>query len=508
MKLTMASEVNRRSQPLVSYFILACIFAFIYVGLSALSFTWMVLIILALCFATGAFWFKDIQNVLFFGFIFTTSIYLTKALIVDGGIYTPGLSIWLYDLFLIPLLVLWLFEKKVIKGERVFWSKMHFLPLLFLLWSWATVLISEDKQAGFFISVSYTKYFIIFVFLADYVRTPKHIRLVLYAFALALCVHFLVVFVEVLTGSSVNLPGTNTTTLGTRLVFSQAGGVHAFRPSGFMGHPNALAALMVFLLPLMLLLLMQGKKALGAFTWLVMLGFFSLCSVALLLTLSRAGWISCASAGLFMLYVGYKRGVILRKYINMLFLGLGLAVMIAVLVFPTIYLRITESDERSSESRMAMMHQAILIIERNPLLGVGVGGYNRAARANIPQFFANLSPWFQDELLKGVVHNKYLLVAAEMGGIGLIIFLLMLWRFVMFVPRDKQWNDPMMFVLALGLTAGIFGQVIFYLFDHFYEDQRIALLYVYMGLLLAVLKIKASQCTVDAGSSHTLPRVT
>jgi O-antigen ligase len=305
-------------------------------------------------------------------------------------------------------------------------------------------------------------------------------------------------FIEVLTGSSVNLPGTNTTTLGTRLVFEQAGGVHAFRPSGFMGHPNALAALMVFLLPLMLLLLMQGKRALGALTWYVMFILFCLGSVALLLTLSRAGWISCAAAGFFMLYIGYKRGVILRKYINMLFLGGTLAIMIAVLVFPTIYLRITESDERSSESRLAMMYQAMLIIERNPVLGVGIGGYNRAARANIPEFFANLSPWFQDELLKGIVHNKYLLVAAEMGIIGLVIFLLMLWRFVMAVPRDKQWTDPMMFVLALGLTAGIFGQVIFYLFDHFYEDQRITLLYVYLGLLLAVFKMKNQQLLVEA----------
>ncbi|WP_430010158.1 hypothetical protein, partial [Methylophaga lonarensis] len=79
--------------------------------------------------------------------------------------------------------------------------------------------------------------------------------------------------------------------------------------------------------------------------------------------------------------------------------------------------------------------------------------------------------------------------------------------FVMFVPRDKHWNDPMMFVLALGLTAGIFGQVVFYLFDHFYEDQRIALLYVYMGLLLAVLKIKSQQLSQRSDAPTTTEQV-
>ncbi|AFI84260.1 hypothetical protein Q7A_1430 [Methylophaga nitratireducenticrescens] len=475
------------------YLPLAGIFALIYVSLSALSFTWIVLLFLALCFAAGAFWFKDIQNVLFFGFVFTSSISLTKALIVEGGIYTPGLSVTLSDIFLIPLLFLWLFDKKIVHGEKIYWSKLHFLPLIFLLWSWATMAISEDKLAGFFLCISFTKYFVIFVFFADYVKTPRQIRLIFYAFGLAMCVHFMMMFLELMVGNIIDLQGAKTTTTGTSLVFAEAGGVHAFRPSGFMGHPNALADLMVFLLPPMLMMLILGQSKIGNVRWMAILGLFVFGIIALLLTLSRAGWISFTAAVLFMLFIGYKRGVVMRKYINMLFVIGGISIIIAVMVFPTIYLRITESDERSSESRLAMMHQAALIIQRNPVVGVGIGGYNRAARANIPEFFAHLSPWFQDELLKGVVHNKYLLVMAEMGAIGLIIFVLMLWRFIMIVPNDRQWSDPVLFALALGVTASIFGQSIFYLFDHFYADQRITLSYLFFGLLTALLKIKTVQ---------------
>ena len=151
---------------------------------------------------------------------------------------------------------------------------------------------SEDKLAAFFICVNYTKYFLIFIFLADYIQSKKHIRLIMYAFALGICAHFLLAFVELLTGGGISIQGTNNTTLGTRLVFENAGGVHAFRPSGLMGHPNALADFMVFILPTLLMLILLGKNLLGRFVWYVAGSLFLISVITLILTLSRAGWIS------------------------------------------------------------------------------------------------------------------------------------------------------------------------------------------------------------------------
>ncbi len=485
----MSSSVASVRLP-IGYLIGVLIFSFLYVCATALSFTWIVLLFAALCFAAGSFWLKDIKNVLFFGFVFTSSIAITKAIIASGGIYTAGLSLSLSDVFLIPLAFLWFFEKKVLRRETIYWSNLHLVPLLYLLWLWISVLFSEDKLAGFLMCLDYSKYTLIFVLIADYIKTAKHVRLVMYALAAAICIHFMMAVLEVLAGNVISLQGSKTTSTGTSLVFEQAGGLHAFRPSGLMGHPNALSDLMVFVMPPMLVLLLLGKQIVGRAAWLATFALFSVCGLILLLTLSRAGWISSGAAFMFILYVGYKRGVIPKKYINLLF-GLGAAALVcAVLVFPAVYLRITESDQRSSESRIAMMQQASLIIQRNPVFGVGIGGYNRAARANIPEQFAHLSPWFQDELLKGVVHNKYLLVMSETGSIGLVLFVLMLARFVLAVPRETQWSDPVLFALGLGITGGIFGQAVFYLFDHFYTDARIAISYLYFGLLAAVLKLQ------------------
>src|SRR5437899_2297912 len=66
------------------------------------------------------------------------------------------------------------------------------------------------------------------------------------------------------------------------------------------------------------------------------------------------------------------------------------------LVFLAAIYRVILSDSRSSDSRIAMMDQAILVIERHPVLGVGLGGYNKAAQTAIPSSWAALSPDFRD----------------------------------------------------------------------------------------------------------------
>lgn len=489
-----------RQRPPILYPAGALLFAFLYLCASALSLTWLILLFMGLCFACGAFWYKDIQNTLFLGFIFTSSIAITKAIVASGGIYTAGLSLTLSDLFLLPLLFLWIIDRTIIRRQAIYWSRLHLLPLLFLLWLWFTAAIAEDKSAALFMCLDYSKYTLIFVMLADYIRTPRHFRLVLLGLAAALCVHTAMALLELLAGNIINLQGTKTTPTGTSLVFDQAGGLHAFRPSGFMGHPNALSDLMVFLLPPMLLLLLLGKRYIGRSPWLAIAALFGLAVVLLLLTLSRAGWIACAAAFLFVLVLGYGRGIVRKRHIHFLVLLGAVGLTCAVLLFPAVYLRITESDQRSGESRMAMMHQAALIIQRNPVAGVGVGGYNRAAHANIPEQFAYLSPYFQEELLKGVVHNKYLLVTSETGFVGLSLFVLMLGRFVLAVPREARWSDPVLFALALGITGGIVGQVVFYLFDHFYTDARIVLCYLYFGLLAALLKIREQEWRRNAAA--------
>jgi O-antigen ligase len=464
-----------------------------FVILSELSATWLVLLFLGLGFVAVVFWSGNPKDFLFVGMMLTCSIDINKVIIAKGGVYVPGLSITLMDVFFLPLFGIWLFEKLVINRQRLRWNKIYLLPFLYILWCWLSVANAEDKLPSVLLCINYTRYFLIFILIADFINQPRHLRLALYGLGGAIALHLVFVILQIASSGAFEIQGTKTTVAGTKLIFANAGGMHVYRPSGFMGHPNALADYLVFILPLLFSLALMGIKRLGRPIWFATLVFFVLGVATIVLTLSRGGWISFAFAIFFVLGFGYLRGIVSVQLISRLTL-LGVVGMICVVIaFPAALLRMTESDNRSTESRFAMMDNAFLVIERNLLTGVGVGGYREAAKDNIPQSFAYLNPWYQEQLLKGVVHNKYLLTMAETGLIGIIIFMLMLFSFITVAVRFKYWTDPVYFALGLGFSAGIFGQLIFYAFDHFYGDARVTLLFVYFGLVAATIKLQEIQ---------------
>ncbi len=475
------------------HIIMALFMSLMIVVLSELSMTWLVLLFMGLGFVAAVLWSGNAKDFLFIGMMLTSSIDINKALIAKGGVYVPGLSITLMDIFFLPLLGIWLVEKMVLNRQRIRWNKMYLLPLLYVLWCWFTIGHAEDKLSSILMCINYTRYLLIFVLIADFIQRPKQLRLALFGLGGAIALHLVLVILQIATGGAFEIQGTKTATMGTKLVFENAGGMHIFRPSGFMGHPNMLADYLVFVLPLLFTLAVLGVKRIGRPVWFGVVLFFILGVATIVVTLSRGGWISFAFAIFFVLGFGYMRGIVTAQLISRLAV-LGIVGMICVVIaFPAALLRITESDQRSTESRFVMMDHASLVIKRNFLTGVGISGYREAAKDNIPKSFAVLSPWYQEELLKGVVHNKYLLTMAELGLIGIVIFVLMLISFFTAVIRFKYWTDPVYFAVGLGLSAGIFGQVIFFAFDHFYGDVRITLLFVYFGLVTAVMKLQKKQ---------------
>lgn len=478
-------------------------FAVLFAASSGLSLTWLVLVVLMLAAGAAVFWSGDIKEFLLCIYFFTLPADLTKALIIPGGVYSPGLWLTLSDLALIPLAALWLFDRKVLRSTRLDWSPLHSIASLGLAWTWVTAVFAQYPLAGILAAIIFTKYYVAFLVISDLIRTRRQLRNVLRAAAIALGTQILMVGVQFLTNSPLEIQGVKDTTLGTRLVFEEAGGVHAFRPSGFLHHPNVLADYLVFLLPTILSFTLLGKRAIGIRTWIVAATLLAGGFLALIVSLSRGGWVAFFGAALFLLYTGHRRGIIDKRQLAWIG-GAAATVAIAVLlVYPTVYFRLTLSDELSTKSRVEMIKQATLIISRYPMAGVGLGSYNHAAQVNIPASFANLNHWYRDGLLKGVVHNKYLLVAAEQGLVGLALFALLLWRALKTLLDVPKWSDQSYAALAMGLASSIMGQAVFYLFDHFYADVRIALLWSVLGLAAALTNMQRSASLADRGESPT-----
>jgi putative inorganic carbon (hco3(-)) transporter len=330
---------------------------------------------------------------------------------------------------------------------------------------------------------------LIYFVLSRTIKTYGDLRLVLAAVFGSFLLQMIYVGAQFLSGSPLELQGAKATHLGTNLVFDTAGGMSAFRPSGFLHHPNVMADYLTFLLPVALSFALLGRRWLPTPAWIANLVVLLGGSAMLIITLSRGGWIAFSCA-LMIAVIGLRKGLVGQIHITLGLIAVAAGVAIVSVAYPQAILRLTQSDSRSTESRLVMAAQAMLIIRSNPVLGVGYGGYNNAAQIYIPEEFSYVSKSFQEELQKGIAHNYYLLTAAELGIAAILFWTYMVVCFIRQAWPLQRWRSPAMFALALGLAAAMAAQLAFYMFDHFYGDVRIAMLWVSAAILYAMRRIE------------------
>ena len=134
-------------------------------------------------------------------------------------------------------------------------------------------------------------------------------------------------------------------------------------------------------------------------------------------------------------------------------------------------------EDLATQMRMGEYKDALILIERYPWLGVGFGG-----SPDIDTYIG--------------VANVYLLIAEEMGLIGLTSFLLVIvvlfarfWRM-----RGQAVNDPELEPLWWGLHTGIIGALVGGIFDHYFFNldfhHSVTLFWLVVGLAAAAGKLR------------------
>jgi putative inorganic carbon (HCO3(-)) transporter len=484
-EFAMASGVRALGAFMLLPLVSSAIFSLGLIAMADASATWAVLMICGMAGLAAVMWVGDLKLALLSIFLFTLPIEISKALTSLASVYAPALQVYLSDLAFFPLAALWLFDKIFGHGSRVYWSRVHWIALFLLLWFSIEAYLGTDPT-GPLANLNNVKYFVFFVVIADLVRDPRYLKAALVALACGLAAQLTIAALQFITGSELRIQGGKATGNGRVLIFEQADGLHVSRVSGFLPHPNMFADYLTFVLPPLIVILLLGRRMVGTLVWNISVVLCGGAMVALILALSRAGWIAFGCSLAFIFVAGAWFGIVRKRQFIALAVIAGILIVGVSAIFPAAIYRVILSDNRSSDSRIEMMDQAWLIIERSPLLGVGLGGYNRAAQTVTPSSWAGLEPDFQKTLRKGVVHNKYLLTLAETGPAGLMLFLLFLGMNVL-VPFGRiTWTTPEQFALILGISAAILAQMVFYLFEHFSYDIRIGLLYVFCGLMLGM----------------------
>ncbi len=329
-----------------------------------------------------------------------------------------------------------------------------------LLWPWflfaavgvASLLVAVDARLVILELARLAVLLLIVVAIAN--LKPEEIRPFLLFLALFVAVQGAIAVTQFVTQRDLGLAFLGEEALAVETIEFRA----QVRSTGTIGHPNILAYFFELLLPLMLAQLMMARTGLERLVYLVAL---VLGLGGILVTLSRAGWFTMALLlPLVVLFVGGRRLLTARA----LLVGAGLAVMLilaAALVGPLVLERLLGDDAGSYSHRATFNEGARDLISQSPWLGHGLNNFGPAFA-----LFDTTGGYRVFREVNHVVHNMFLLVAGEVGLIGLGVFLLAfavaLWRCWRVFRMDPNGIAG---TAALGIGAGLVAQLLHGLMD-------------------------------------------
>lgn len=247
------------------------------------------------------------------------------------------------------------------------------------------------------------------------------------------------------------------------------------RVFSFFDNPNSFANLLVFFAPLMLSMgfyAPETRQKLGFFA------VFGLCSVALLMTYARGGWLAFLIAGLALMLILCPRWVPLAIIVGMCFVPF-LPDNIIDRVMTTF-----NFTDTSINSRGAIYSAALMNIGHNPVYGAGLGmdavKYAVAATGVFGAKFSFIH-----------AHNVFLQIWGESGVFALITFIMALFLPIRAgVRRIKKGLTPITKGVIAGTISGLIGSLVFGLTDYAWSYPRVMTLFWFVfALLLAALRV-------------------
>ncbi len=294
-----------------------------------------------------------------------------------------------------------------------------------------SAIFAGDRTLGSFEAFRLIQFFLLYIYLRHAVRTRQDAKFVVTLLLVGMLVEAMVMLALPVVGDDVTI-------MSIRARIDGSG-----RVGGTIGGPNSAAAFMTLLiapaLGLLLSRVQRGYKLLG-------LACVFLGGAALVLTLSRGGWIGFGvSAGVFGFFALRRRWLPPITVV-----GLVVGAILVVLVFQDLILtRLTASDDGAAFARWPLMKIAAGMIADQPLLGVGANNF----ALNIGEYAVGplAAEWLS------TVHNRYLLLWAESGFFALLFYLAFLATTVRRAWRSYCRNDAALSPLALGLMAGVLG---------------------------------------------------
>lgn len=345
---------------------------------------------------------------------------------------------------LVPLFALyfiWIY-RRVFREVRLPVSTRGMLPFagLFLM-SALSCLLARNAYAVYDLFMLACSV-VLFVYMSSAVRTIPEMKLVAVLLILLATFEGLLALAQYLSGSSLGFGFVGRTEFLTGYV----GLLSVSRVMGTVGHPNSLAMLFDFLLPFSFAFLLfypmkPWQRALTALAVAVQY-------LGVGVTFSRGG-ITCTSLAMAaILFIYLKRRLeVLRGIAVFLFIAMVSVILLLVIPNP-IQKGLFRTEAETAYGRVPLVRVALNVMRERPLFGLGLNNYvaKVAPYDNTPEQL--------NQSWNSPVHNLFLFIAGEIGVLGLIFFLWLLWTALHPLPAFFSISNPVLSSAAMGVFWG------------------------------------------------------
>jgi len=383
-------------------------------------------------------------------------------------------QIFIFDVIFVPLggmwVVQWLSERK----RRLRLDLVDMVPLAFVVWSSITIVLSVSPYHSLFQIYLMLKVYFFYLFVKHWVDNWRKVETVSLALAAGLIFQSLLIFAQFILQENIGLMGP----MEDRPVWL---GQQIFnRPGGTVGSDQVVGSYLGLLLPIALAGLLVTLPYWQGLLYGVA---FVVGQIALVMTLSRAGWIQFGAALLLFGLIFFKR-VGFRMWALTLVIGWTtvLILMELTVIGDLVKMRVLEFDPITTFGRLELAKVAWNMIEANPIFGVGLNTFRFVA----PQYDTTGITF----VVQAAVHNIPLLVWAETGTVGLLLFLafplLVCWR--LWDYQRHSGGPSTAFTAAI--LVGLIGFFVGGLMDSNYANQlNIVHFWVVSGLGMAITRL-------------------
>lgn len=402
-------------------------------------------------------------------------------------------------------LALNLIYEKIIKKKKfpVVWHGAIIPYLVLMGWSVLVFFLRGFDHIGSLAVIHHLKMLIFLFIMVSSVRTPGELKVMIYSICVAVLLQVLIVNFSFFKGIAFSF---STGPVAELMSFAGAQGETHIRATGTVGHVNQQASFLTFFgLPLIALLI--SKRPILKFAGLLTI---TGCVVAIGMTFSRSAWFSLAFGILAIIIIGIKqKDIVFRHWIYITPLLISGFIALSVISQPILG-RLIYGDEGATSSRKRAIFLAFDLYKKHPIAGVGSGNFAKATLDYFPPEKKNIT-WRNpgeierevrngygrleitqveiDEKLYDIplpVHNKYLLILSELGGVGFFIFLWFQYRVALHVLNSIKADDKMFRWIGIGIAGAFSASQCYMNLDLFADDKTMEIL-----LIIAVLSMLA-----------------